>query len=186
MAIDDVGNERHRWPGYCDVLERHDLRAVLGLPLVINDERIGALDVYDRSTRSWSETEVSAAGVLADVATAYVANAGELARTRRTAEQLQHALDSRVVIEQAKGKLSESTSLSMDEAFELMRNHARSTGQTVRSVARQVIDQGVDVVRWPPLRERRRAAVRCPGPAGEARRRAPRPPWRPVRRRVRP
>lgn len=146
VAIDDIRRFRDRWPGYCRTLEEHGLHAVVGLPLVLSERRIGAVDVYDREPRSWSTPEVAAAEVLADVATAYVANAGELARSLRTTEQLQQALDGRVVIEQAKGKLSESSGLSMDEAFGVMRAYARNTGQTVRAVARQMIDEGVDVV----------------------------------------
>jgi GAF domain-containing protein len=147
VVVDDIGAVRDRWPGYCRTLEEQGLHAVLGLPLVLSDQRIGAIDVYDGPPRSWSESEVAAASVLADVATAYVANAGELARSRRTTEQLQHALESRVEIEQAKGKLSQSAAMSLDEAFELMRARARSTSRTVRDIAREVIERGPDVVR---------------------------------------
>lgn len=147
VAVDDIVAVRDRWPGYCRTLEEQGLHSVLGLPLVLTDQRIGAIDVYDGRPRSWSESEVRAASVLADVATAYVANAGELARSRRTTEQLQHALDSRIEIEQAKGKLSESLDISMDAAFELMRARARSTSRTVREVAREVIEHGAETLR---------------------------------------
>lgn len=146
IAVEDIRADRDRWPSYGEVLRSNDLRAVLGLPLVLDDQRIGALDVYDRASRVWRDTEITAASVLADVATAYIANASELARTRRTAEQLQTALDSRIVIEQAKGKISESSEMSMDDAFEAIRRHARTNGRTVRSVAQQVIDDGTDAI----------------------------------------
>lgn len=146
VAVGDIRRHADRWPAYCETLQQHGLTAVLGLPLVLGEERIGALDVYDHAPREWSEAQVAAAVVLADVAAAYVSNASELARTRRTAEQLQTALDSRIVIEQAKGKLSESSDLSMDEAFEAIRNHARNNGLTVRSVAKAIIDGGVEVI----------------------------------------
>lgn len=147
VVVDDIVAIRDRWPGYCRTLEEQGLHAVIGLPLVLSDRRIGAIDVYDDAPRSWSESEVASASVLADVATAYVANAGELARSRRTTEQLQHALESRVEIEQAKGKLAQSAHMSMDEAFELMRARARSTNRPVREIAREVIETGVDVLR---------------------------------------
>lgn len=145
VAVGDVRTVRDRWPGYARTLEEQGLHSVLGLPLVLSDRRIGAIDVYDRPPRDWSSSKVAAAGVLADVATAYLANAGELARSRRTTEQLQHALDGRIVIEQAKGKLSESANVSMDEAFTMMRAWARNSRQTVRAVARQVIDGGPEI-----------------------------------------
>jgi AmiR/NasT family two-component response regulator len=61
-------------------------------------------------------------------------------RAETLAEQLQSALNSRVVIEQAKGKLAERTGLDMDRAFSLLRQQARDTNQGLTDVARYVID----------------------------------------------
>lgn len=75
---------------------------------------------------------------------AQVSNAGELERSRQATLQLQHALESRIVIEQAKGALSASAGTSIDGAFQVLRAHARNTRQTVRAVARQVVDGDLD------------------------------------------
>lgn len=146
VVVSDLRDHSEEWPHFCKIADSEGFRAVLGLPLVLGDERIGSLDVYQEGARAWPEEQVAAATVLADIAGAYVLNASELARSRRTAEQLQSALDSRVVIEQAKGKLAGRTSLSLDEAFETIRHHARSSHLTVRSVAQAVLDEGVHVV----------------------------------------
>lgn len=142
VRVRDLRERCDEWPEYCAEVTGHGLNAVLGIPLVLHDHRVGCLDVYDCEPRDWSDEEVNAATVLADIAAAYVLNASELARSRETAEQLQHALDSRVVIEQAKGVLAAQQSVSMDAAFAAIRQHARSNNRTVRAVAQEIVDAG--------------------------------------------
>lgn len=93
--------------------------------------------------RRWQEPDVAAGQVLADLASGWVAQAHELAQVRRTAEQLQDALDNRVVIEQAKGILAGELGCSLDQAFALLRQHARANNVAVRSVAHAVVDLGL-------------------------------------------
>ncbi len=145
VPVADLRDHTDDWPAYCADVLGHGVHAVLGIPLILDDERIGSLDVYQRAPREWSDAEINSATVLADIAAAYVLNASELARTQRTAEQLQHALDSRVVIEQAKGVVAAKRELPVDEAFRLIRQHARSNNRTVREVALGVLDDTIDV-----------------------------------------
>ncbi len=90
-----------------------------------------------------TDEDTAAARVLADIATSYIVNASELEQAHRTAEQLQDALDSRIVIEQAKGILAADGVVSMDEAFALLRRHARSHTASLRSVAEAVVNLGL-------------------------------------------
>jgi hypothetical protein len=77
-------------------------------------EIIGALNIYSREPREWSDEDIAVAVVLADVATSYVLNASRLHDQEQLSQQLQGALESRVVIEQAKGSpLSRSRSRSI-------------------------------------------------------------------------
>jgi GAF domain-containing protein len=138
VVVEDIAVDG-RWPHYREVLQQHGLRSIVALPLVVRDERVGAVDVYDTDARSWSESEVAAASVLAEVATAYVVRANATAEIERVNEQLQRALDSRIVIEQAKGKLAGERGIHMDAAFELLRAYARSHNETVRSVSERVV-----------------------------------------------
>jgi GAF domain-containing protein len=138
VAVGDIGADR-RWPEYRAVLHAQSLRSVVALPLVVRDQRIGAVDVYDQAPRRWSESDVAAAEVLAQMATAYVIRANLTAEAERLNEQLQRALDSRIVIEQAKGKLAGERSIDMDAAFAVIRGYARSHNQTVRQVAEGVV-----------------------------------------------
>lgn len=146
VAISDVREHADRWPEYSRRVTDQGLGAVLGLPLILDEERIGSLDVYDHAPRQWEPDEIESATVLADIAAAFVFNASELSRSRRTAEQLQEALDSRVSIEQAKGLYAGQRDMSPDDAFLAIRNHARSNHQTVRDVAQSIIDHGADVI----------------------------------------
>jgi len=140
VVVDDLRACPDRWPGYTDAIDEVGFRAVLGIPLVLEDRRVGSLDVYGTEPCQWSEEAIDAAQVLADVGAAYVVNASELARAQRTAEQLQEALDSRVIIEQAKGALGERLGISPEEAFRLIRTSARRQGIKVALVCRRVID----------------------------------------------
>lgn len=146
VVIEDVRDHAERWPTFVATVADHGLSAVVGLPLILDEERIGTINVYDRGRRTWTDEEISQALVLGDVAAAYIYNASELARSRRTAEQLQHALDSRIVIEQAKGILAASRQLTMDDAFNLLRRHARSNSITVRSVAERIVSDGAETI----------------------------------------
>jgi GAF domain-containing protein len=131
------------WPHYRVAAAESGFESVVGLPLTLDDHRVGSLNVYDRRVRDWSEVDLAAARVLADVATAYLVRAGELAEARKLGEQLQHALDSRVVIEQAKGMLSRDHSIPVDAAFDLLRSHSRRSNTPLRQVAHAVVNEGL-------------------------------------------
>jgi len=79
------------------------------------------------------------------VATSYVVNASKLRQQEQLSEQLQHALESRVVIEQAKGITAQQSSVTVDQAYELMRRHARSNNASLRLVAEAIVAVGLQV-----------------------------------------
>jgi GAF domain-containing protein len=140
VPVRDVRSCRQIWPEWASAVEEIGFRAALGIPLVLDDRRIGSLDIYSCEPREWSEDAVDAALVLADIGAAFVVNASELAQRQRTTAQLQTALNTRVVIEQAKGVLAERLGISPDEAFQQIRASARSHGTKVRDLCRRVID----------------------------------------------
>lgn len=144
-VVTATGAELDRWPEYAAAVRAAGLGAVVGLPLKANDHRIGALDVYAEAGRLWSDEDTEAAQVLADIATAYLLHAGELAKAHQLGTQLQGALDSRIVIEQAKGMLSRDHSITVDEAFALLRHHARSTNSNLRRIAEDIVERGAEL-----------------------------------------
>jgi GAF domain-containing protein len=137
-VIGDLRQES-RWNQYRDAAEHAGVRAVLGIPMQSHDVAVGALNVYDATPRQWTDSDIGAAQVLANMATSYVLYAGRLRERERTAEQLQGALDSRVLIEQAKGLLAGERGIGLDEAFEIMRRYARSNGRKLHDVASTIL-----------------------------------------------
>jgi GAF domain-containing protein len=117
--------------------------AVASVPMRHGGESIGTVDLYSASPRDWSAGDLRAAGILADMATGYLVQAQELHRQCRVIGQLREALDSRIVIEQAKGVLAAERRISVDEAFEVLRRHARSHAVSLRSVAEAVVSLGL-------------------------------------------
>jgi GAF domain-containing protein len=133
-----------RWPDYTGTALRVGCRAVAGIPMLTGEQRVGALNLYVRRPREWPADELDIAQVLADMATGYIINARTLTEADRTTVQLQHALDSRIIVEQAKGVLAERHRITPAAAFERLRRHARHRNTKVHDVARQVIDAGLD------------------------------------------
>ncbi|MGA7272046.1 MAG: GAF and ANTAR domain-containing protein [Acidimicrobiia bacterium] len=138
VVVPDMTN-RAEWPDYMRQAEKLGLRAVVGYPLRHNGTRLGALNIYHFAPREWSETEIEAIAVLADMATAYLVRTSELSAARRLADQLQEALDNRVVIEQAKGMVAGQSAIGLDAAFEALRNHARNNNLRLKDVCAKVV-----------------------------------------------
>jgi GAF domain-containing protein len=139
VIVPDITLTRE-WPRFRRAAVDAGIRAIAGIPMPAGAPAIGALNVYSAAPRDWNADDREAAQLLADVAASYVTNAMELERSRTLAEQLQHALDSRVVIEQAKGVIAERHGIDPSAAFELLRSHARRSGGRIRAIAQDVVD----------------------------------------------
>lgn len=147
VAVGDLsrGDWSTRWPRYVAQAQAEGIRSVAGIPMLSAEGCIGAIDIYSGDPREWTEEELLAAAALAAVATGYVRHASELDQQRRLTEQLQHALESRVVIEQAKGILANALGTSVDRAFEVLRRYARSHNASLRDVATAVVRLGLRI-----------------------------------------
>lgn len=145
VVVGDLSSESGRWPEYCEAAARVGLGAVAALPLTLGDECFGSLDLYSAERRAWEEGDLAAARVMADMATAYLINASKLDRQVQLAAQLQAALDTRVQIEQAKGIVANAHGISVDEAFERIRRHARQRRARLNEVTRAIVDLDLEV-----------------------------------------
>jgi transcriptional regulator with GAF, ATPase, and Fis domain len=123
---------------------------VFSFPMALEQACIGALNLYSHKPVAFDDDGRRAGQTLADVATGYVLNARQLQESAQLSAQLQHALDSRVLIEQAKGKLSEQLDVPVDEAFRVMRTHARNNGIKLRSVAADIVEDRLRLERGSP------------------------------------
>jgi AmiR/NasT family two-component response regulator len=106
---------------------------------------VGALNLYSPEAREWSDEDIGVAAVLADMATSYVVNASKLRQQEQLSEQLQEALNSRIIIEQAKGIVSQRRAISIDQAYQLIRSHARNNDASLRKVAEAIVAVGLKV-----------------------------------------
>ena len=145
VAIADV-RETDRWPEYLDTADEVGFHAVLGVPMRIRDDKVGALNIYNADPRDWTDTDINVAWTFADMATVCLLRSSEVAEAGRINDQLQQALDSRVLIEQAKGMIARRNDIDVDKAFELLRAHARSKRIKLSNLARDVVDRAVDVI----------------------------------------
>jgi GAF domain-containing protein len=145
IAVPDLTREHDRWPDYAATAARANIAAVASLPMKLGEQTVGALNLYARGTRDWSEEDLAAAQVMADMATVYLINADRLHQQVALNTQLQIALDSRIVIEQAKGALAAKDQITPDAAFERLRSHARSRRAPIRSVAEDVVANRLEI-----------------------------------------
>jgi len=145
VRVTDVRQESTRWPEFSATATRLNVAGVAGIPMRLADEVVGALNLYADEPREWSDDDIAVAGVLAAVATSYVVNASKLRQQEQLSEQLQHALESRIVIEQAKGITSQKNAITIDQAYQLIRGHARSNNASLRTVAEAIVAVGLRV-----------------------------------------
>jgi GAF domain-containing protein len=143
VTVSDLSELNGRWAEFEKEASAAGFGAVAAIPMRLDDDVLGAINIYNSEPRAWSDEDVGTAQVLAAMATSYLVNASELEKSRRTAEQLQEALHSRVVIEQAKGILSAERKISLDKAFDRLRKHAREHNANLRSVAEAVVNLGL-------------------------------------------
>ena len=129
-----------RWPRFAPKAIECNFRSVHALPMRLRNVTIGALSLFRTHEGAMRGGDVIAAQALADVATVAIIHHRAATEAQLVNEQLNHALNSRIVIEQAKGMLAESNDLNMEEAFSMLRGHARDHNLRLADVAHAVID----------------------------------------------
>jgi GAF domain-containing protein len=134
----DLRAQPPRWPRFTAAAVELGFAAVDAVPMRSRDEAIGSLNLFRTSPGALSAEAAALAQSFANVATISLLQVRATGQSQAVAEQLRAALTSRVVIEQAKGVLIERLEIGVADAFSLMRNYARNTGQLLSDVARQV------------------------------------------------
>ena len=129
-----------RWPQFAQQAGQAGFSAVQALPMRLRDQVIGALNLFRGTVGAFDPEVVHVGQALADVATISLLHDRSMRRTDTLNEQLQTALNSRVVIEQAKGKLAERLGIDVNQAFTLLRDQARNRNQRLSDLARAFVD----------------------------------------------
>jgi transcriptional regulator with GAF, ATPase, and Fis domain len=140
VTATDLAAAAPRWPRFAEAAARAGFTTVEALPMRLRDQVIGALNLFRAETGPFDAANLRIGQALADVATIGLLHDRNVRRRETVAEQLQGALNSRVVIEQAKGKLAERLSIDMDRAFKMLRDYARNSNQHLTDVARDFVD----------------------------------------------
>jgi GAF domain-containing protein len=144
VTSDDLKTER-RWHQYGSLALEDGLRSVAAVPLHVSEVGIGSLNLYAAEPGPWSEDTIRIASIFADMAASYLAHASDLQRSERVREQLQQALDSRVIIEQAKGHIAGQQQVTVDVAFERLRRYTRQHNARLHDVAAAVVNLGLRI-----------------------------------------
>lgn len=131
------------WEPFRIAARQQGFAGVHAIPLRLRETTIGALNLFLDEHGVMDGRDLRAARALADVATIGILHERTLRASDSAREQLQNALNSRVTIEQAKGILAYTHDVSMDEAFALLRTHARSNQLPLALVARQLVDREI-------------------------------------------
>jgi GAF domain-containing protein len=136
----DLDSIDGRWPRFKDEALRAGFRSVHALPMRLRGQVIGALNLFHVEAGDMRPSDIDAAQALADVATIAILSHQASSEAQVVNQQLLHALNSRVVIEQAKGMVAERLDLDMSASFNTLRNHARNHNLKLIDVAQGVID----------------------------------------------
>jgi GAF domain-containing protein len=140
-----------RWPRFAPRAVADGFHSVHALPMHLRGTTVGALNLFRIAHGSLGIDDVLVAQALADVATIAIIQHQAYVDAAVLNAQLGEALNSRIVIEQAKGRISEASGRDVDESFRRLRNHARSHNLRLTDLARQVVDGTVAVIRLDPL-----------------------------------
>jgi transcriptional regulator with GAF, ATPase, and Fis domain len=140
VASGDLAAEAARWPRFAPAAHKAGFAAVQALPMRLRTQVIGALNLFRADPGTFDPVDIRVGQALADVATISLLQERSMRHSDTLNEQLQSALNSRVVIEQAKGKLAERLGLDMGQAFGLLRDYARARNLRLSALAQAFID----------------------------------------------
>ncbi|WP_251439824.1 GAF and ANTAR domain-containing protein [Microbacterium sp. USTB-Y] len=144
VSVPDV-SATTRWPAFREEALRRGFHSTHAIPLRLRGDTIGTMNLFGTSIGALSDRDASAAQALADVATISILQQRVSAHAQVVAEQLQRALDSRVLIEQAKGAVAQASGTSMDESFALLRRYARDRNLTLHALAEAITNRSLPV-----------------------------------------
>ena len=148
VSAESIESAQHRWPEFAKHMAASGFALVQALPMRLREQRIGAMNLFRVTVQPFDETDLQTSQALTDIATIGLIHERAITQSEEVARQLQAALNSRVIIEQAKGKLAEQTKMDPDEAFQLLRRYSRSHNYRLSDLAAAFV-RGADT--WPGL-----------------------------------
>lgn len=145
VSVSDIDQIADRWPAFAADARASGFSSIHAIPLRLREATLGSLNLLRDEPGSLNEADAAAARALADIATISILQQRLVEESELAQAQLQRALDSRVLIEQAKGYLAQRQAIDMDDAFARIRHHARSTRTRIGVVAAEVVAGNLDL-----------------------------------------
>jgi GAF domain-containing protein len=143
VNVPELGHAPEHWARFAAVAIDNGFSSVHALPMRLRRDVLGSLNLFNAERPSLDDNELRVAQALADVATIGILQQRSVRRSSELAEQLQGALNTRIVIEQAKGVLAEYGGVGMDVAFAALRRHARDRNLKMGEVAESLVTGAV-------------------------------------------
>ncbi len=143
LAVPDLELERDRWPRFAPRALEVGFRSVQAVPLRLRGEVLGAMNLFIAQPGGVDPADLPLVQAMADIATIGLLQRRTALNAQLHLGQIQHALQSRIIIEQAKGIIAQQADISVDEAFEVLRAHSRNNNRRVHDVAMAIIDGDV-------------------------------------------
>ncbi|WP_182357963.1 GAF and ANTAR domain-containing protein [Tomitella gaofuii] len=144
VSVADLAATAGRWPTFTPEALRVGYCSVHTVPLRLRDQTIGALNLFGTTPGTLSEADQHVARALAETATIGILSERAIRHGEVLTEQLQTALNSRVIIEQAKGVLAHAGDLPIDETFAVLRDYGRARRTRLTDIARQLVTGALD------------------------------------------
>lgn len=141
----DLADPRVPWPTFSGAARAAGFAAVQALPMRLHEQVLGGLNLFSTAPGPLDEDTVAVGQALADAATIGIVHQRALARSEIVAEQLQSALNSRIIIEQAKGFVAERLGLTVEDAFTVLRRYARDRNRKLTDTAADIINGRMDL-----------------------------------------
>ncbi|MCX4665508.1 GAF and ANTAR domain-containing protein [Streptomyces sp. NBC_01381] len=132
------------WPHFTQRARETGYLTTHAIPLRLRDRVVGALNLFQTTPHALGDDDIALAQALADVATITILQQRSLEQSHVENGQLQTALTSRIMVEQAKGLLAERWNTTVDDAFDAFRRYARAHHERLSDLARQIVDGDFD------------------------------------------
>jgi GAF domain-containing protein len=142
IRLDDTEEAKAEYPEFAEAALAHGVRSTLSLPLQAGEDAAGAMNLYSRMAHGFTAEDEGVGMMLASAAAIVLINASAYWQAAQLGEQLSQAMQSRAVIEQAKGILmARSPRLTADEAFDMLRKASQRENIKLRDIAQRIVDR---------------------------------------------
>jgi GAF domain-containing protein len=145
VTVDDIEAQGSQWPLFRSSALSQGFRSLHAVPMRLRNRTIGALNLFGHEAGPLTADDAAIAQAFADVATITLLQERAARENALINEQLQHALSSRILIEQAKGVIAHTSNVNMNAAFALLRGYARAHNQTIYETADKIITRKITV-----------------------------------------